>query len=132
MPRPAGTPKTGGRQKGTVNKRTAEVRDVLDRLQCDPIQVLAWLAMGDRKALGSKRAVPLDLRLWAAKELAQYVAPKLAAVRIEAEVKTETTLRAVIETPARLLPSQWEAAASLSRGADDGSHRVEPAHPSAG
>src|SRR5690348_5323708 len=30
MPRKAGTPKTGGRQKGARNKATAELRDIID------------------------------------------------------------------------------------------------------
>lgn len=34
--RPKGTPKTGGRQKGTPNKATVEVRDLCQRLLADP------------------------------------------------------------------------------------------------
>ncbi|MFA5649537.1 MAG: hypothetical protein WC914_00125 [Proteiniphilum sp.] len=32
MARPKGTPKTGGRKKGTPNKSTAEMRDLVQRL----------------------------------------------------------------------------------------------------
>ncbi len=117
MARPKGSTKTpgSGRKPGSLNKKTTEVLATLQRLNCDPIEVLAHLATNDKKALGSKKSVPLDIRLWAAKELAQYVAPKLAALKLEADIKQETVLRGVIETPARLPPGSWDQAASLSR-----------------
>jgi hypothetical protein len=37
--------KTGGRVKGTPNKRTAEVQEGLDALGCDPIEGMALLVM---------------------------------------------------------------------------------------
>lgn len=132
--RPKGVSKTegSGRKKGSVNKRTQFVIDTLARLKCDPIEVLAYLANGDKKALKSNKVVPYDIRVWAAKELLPYIAPKLASVQIEADIRQETKIKAVIETPARLSPAQWEHAASLSRQTHDGPNRVEAAHSAAG
>lgn len=47
MAKPPGSPKTGGRQPGTPNKRTREVADKLAALNCDPITAIAKLALGD-------------------------------------------------------------------------------------
>lgn len=69
MPRPIGLPKTGGRQKGTPNKRTEILRDVLEKLDCDVPQRLVTLLpqlSPDRQA---------DVLL----ELLQYVFPKRKA-----------------------------------------------------
>ena len=41
---PKGT-RVGGRQKGTPNKRTQEVSDILARLGCNPFQGMATIAL---------------------------------------------------------------------------------------
>jgi hypothetical protein len=66
--------KTGGRSKGTPNRKTLEVEEKLAEIGCDPIQAMAKIAAiamaaGDHRLAG-------DLY----KELAQYVAPKRKAV----------------------------------------------------
>ncbi len=71
--------KTGGRQAGTVNKRTQDVIDKLDRLKCDPIEGMALIA---KKAF-EEGNLPLAGQMF--KELAQYVAPKRKAVQIDTE-----------------------------------------------
>lgn len=114
--RPVGSPKPpgSGRKPGTPNKSTQLVQELCRRLSCDPFTVLCHFANGDRKALGL-RSIPAELRLRAATELAGYCAPKLAAVRVEAEVTATVEHRAVLEVPARLSPSQWERASQLSQ-----------------
>src|SRR5215471_5018362 len=62
----------GGRQKGTPNRKTAQVAERLRELRCDPIEGMARIAM-DEKA-------PLELRGRMYTELAQYVAPKRKAI----------------------------------------------------
>ena len=42
--------KTGGRKRGTPNKRTADLIERLERLKCDPIEALARIAKGAEKA----------------------------------------------------------------------------------
>jgi len=67
--------KTGGRQAGTPNKRTAAITERLEAIGCDPIEGMAQLAMD------STNSPELRGRMFA--ELAQYVAPKRKAVEIE-------------------------------------------------
>jgi hypothetical protein len=72
--RPPGYPRTGGRQPGTLNKKTVYARQILEEHGADPVEALAK-AMIDVK-------VPLDLRLDCAKALLPYVYPRLAAVEV--------------------------------------------------
>jgi len=68
--------KTGGRQVGTPNRRTQEVREQLIGLGCDPIEGMA------RLALDPSNSAELRARMYS--ELAQYVAPKRKAVDLSA------------------------------------------------
>jgi hypothetical protein len=47
MPRP----KTGGRQAGTPNKRTATIEEKLAALDCDPIEAMARLATNENEPM---------------------------------------------------------------------------------
>jgi hypothetical protein len=67
--------KTGGRQKGTPNKRTVERRRALEAIRASGKDPLTFF--GD---LLRNEAAPLDLRFAAAKELAPYVHPRLSSV----------------------------------------------------
>jgi hypothetical protein len=106
-------PPNSGRKPGSINAQTKWVRSLCEKLGLDPFEVLALVTKGDKKALGV-RSVPLSLRLRAAIELASYLAPKLAAIKIEADVKTEVKVRGVIEVPERLSPESWDAASRMS------------------
>jgi hypothetical protein len=64
--------KTGGRTKGTPNKRTQDVTERLAVLGCDPIEGMARIAMDEANT------PELRGRMYA--ELAQYVAPKRRAI----------------------------------------------------
>jgi hypothetical protein len=66
--------KTGGRKKGTPNRRTLEVVDLLNNLGCDPIEGMA------RLALDPTNSPELRGRLFS--ELAQYVAPKRKSIDV--------------------------------------------------
>jgi hypothetical protein len=68
MPRPKGSPKTGGRRLGTPNKRTDELAEKLSQLDCDPIAGLARIALAENTSP--------ELRVRCFAELAQYVHPK--------------------------------------------------------
>ena len=72
--RPKGLGKVpgSGRAKGTVNKRTAEIREMLLTLKCDPITGMARIAMNKRN--------PPELRGRMYSELAQYMWPKRKAI----------------------------------------------------
>jgi len=67
--------KTGGRQKGTPNKRTAERQVAIAAIRASGKSPMAFFA----DLLANEQA-PLELRFQAAKELAPYVHPKLASI----------------------------------------------------
>lgn len=103
--------KTGGRAKGTPNKATGSVQELLQRLRCDPFEGMARIANGDvpcgvchgtgrtkfqparglerlkertcESCYGSgKERLSPELRAKMYAELAQYVAPKRKAVEM--------------------------------------------------
>lgn len=59
--RPKGTPKTGGRAKGTPNKATVEVREVARRLVEDP----EYQDRFKRRLLAGELAPGVEQMLWA-------------------------------------------------------------------
>jgi hypothetical protein len=67
--------KTGGRQKGTPNRRTVEPQAALAAIKASGTSPMAFFA----DLLANEQA-PLELRFQAAKELAPYVHPRLASV----------------------------------------------------
>ena len=75
--------KTGGRQKGTPNKKTVERARVMADLRFsgnDPVTFFAEILRNE--------AAPLDLRFAAAKELAPFMHPKLASIEARTGGKT--------------------------------------------
>ena len=70
--------KTGGRKKGTPNKRTQEIQTKLETLGCDPIERMARIATDE--------ANPPELRLKAYSDLAPYLYPKRKAVEQSGEI----------------------------------------------
>lgn len=77
--------KTGGRIKGTPNRKTADVIERLERLGCDPIEGMAAIAMDPANA------PELRGRMFA--ELAGYVAPKRRALDVTAASAPPVTIR---------------------------------------
>jgi hypothetical protein len=76
--------KTGGRQCGTPNHKTADIREKLAAMGCDPIAGMAAIAMDEKQDIG--------LRAQMFKELAQYVAPKRKAIEMAGADGEELTL----------------------------------------
>ena len=75
--------KTGGRQKGTPNKKTAERAKLIEHLKFsgkDPVTFFAEILRNE--------SAPLDLRFAAAKELAPFMHPKLASIEARTGGKT--------------------------------------------
>ena len=71
--RPKTRAKTGGRKRGTPNRRTQHVVDLLAHLNCDPIEGLARLAKNSK--------TPLDVRVSCLRTLAAYSYPKPAPMK---------------------------------------------------
>lgn len=85
MARPKGIPKTGGRQKGTLNKRTRELEAKVGEAAVKIAAVLGCGAFdGDAHAylmsVYKDTTQPAMLRLDAAKAAAPFEKPKLASV----------------------------------------------------
>lgn len=83
MARIKGSPKTGGRMKGTPNKKSVDIQQQLEDLGCNPIEQMALLAKkaqeeGDNALAGQML-----------KELAQYVAPKRKSVEMTNDVTVD-------------------------------------------
>ena len=74
MARPKGQAKTGGRQRGTPNRKTHELAEKLEQLGCDPIEGLARTAMAPEP--------PPELKVRCYAELAQYVYAKRKAMEL--------------------------------------------------
>ena len=85
--RPKGTPKTGGRQKGTCNKDRAATVEKIMR-EADPLLFLCKVCRGDRMEAAAKPGdkkrtwwVPTgDQRISAAQTLARKVMPDQKAI----------------------------------------------------
>jgi hypothetical protein len=75
--------KTGGRAKGTPNKKTAERAKLLSALKVDGTDPVSFFA-----SILKNEDAPLDLRFNAAKELAPYAHPKLASIEARTGGKT--------------------------------------------
>jgi translation initiation factor 2 beta subunit (eIF-2beta)/eIF-5 len=56
---------------------------MLERLKCNPLEILAMIANNDIEALGEQQEIPIALRLKAASDLVPYIAPKLRASQVE-------------------------------------------------
>ena len=70
--KPKGKVAGSGRKAGTPNRRTREVQEMLDSLNCNPIEGMVRIAEDE--------SVELSLRARMYTELAQYVAPKRKAI----------------------------------------------------
>lgn len=73
--------KTGGRTKGTPNKRTQDLKDRIEALGCDPL--IAMVQIGEEAK--DKEDWPLAFNVY--RELMQYCYPKRRAVEIEATIE---------------------------------------------
>ena len=77
--------KTGGRAKGTPNKRTLEVMLRLENIGCDPLEGMARLAMDASNSP--------ELRGKMYSELAQYLYPKRRATELNIDDQNPCALQ---------------------------------------
>ena len=69
-----------GRPRGSKNARTVDLESKLEAMGCDPFAFMASIMIDE--------ANPIDLRLKAATELVQYIAPKRKAVAHTGDITT--------------------------------------------
>jgi hypothetical protein len=81
--------KTGGRVRGTPNRRTHYIEALLAHIGCDPIEGMARIAMDSQN--------PIEIRARMYAELAQYVAPKRKAVQIASDSSSPVVFNIGIE-----------------------------------
>lgn len=102
--------KTGGRQKGTPNKHKRtfreQLRDYCESIGVDPHRFMAdMIADAELVAIGVDDAgvavlapaVSKKMKLEAAKELAQYLEPKLKAVEHSGEIAQDIHIEVTLE-----------------------------------
>jgi len=106
--------KTGGRQKGTPNKRTQEALEILAELDCDPIEGMARIAKDEANSP--------ELRGRMLAELAGYAYPKRKAVEVtniaEPEPNSPGVTLAQVLTPQELQELRDRLAAAQAKGVD--------------
>lgn len=98
MPRQKGTPKTGGRQKGTPNKTTAAVKNYITEVLSDYMQPAKKGSKKPTLAEDIAAMLPED-RVRAMTQLAGYVIPKQQALSVAEQTQVEAdALTAWLET----------------------------------
>ena len=80
MSRPKGTPKTGGRQKGTLNKRNQELTELIQSKFPDYNPVLAMAEIANNEDVSP------EMRFQAHKEVAQYFECKRRAIEMTVDL----------------------------------------------
>ena len=70
-----------GRPPGAINKKTEELKKLLEQQPgMGPLEFLHWVV--------NNRRLSMELRIKAAADLAPFVAPKLSAVAVRADIET--------------------------------------------
>ena len=103
MARAKGTPKTGGRQKGTPNKRTREAATACAESGLTPVEYLV--------SVYRDPSVELDRRIDAAKAVAPYLHARLSTTTLKGDAESGTEIIVQINrftTPDGLLSAGGE------------------------
>lgn len=88
MPRKKGTPKTGGRQKGTQNKTTSAVKNYITQVLSDYMQPEKNGGKQPTLSADLRGMLPVD-RVRAMTQLAGYVIPKQQALSVAEQTQVE-------------------------------------------
>ena len=88
MPRQKGTPKTGGRQKGTPNKSTAAVKTYITQVLSEYMQPAKKGSKQPTLSQDLLDMLPED-RVRAMTQLAGYIIPKQQALSVEQQAQVE-------------------------------------------
>lgn len=88
MPRQKGTPKTGGRQKGTQNKTTSAIKNYITEALSEYMQPAKKGSKQPTLSADLLAMLPED-RVRAMTQLAGYVIPKQQALSVEQQAQME-------------------------------------------
>lgn len=112
--------KTGGRQKGTPNRKTAEAQASAARTAEAIAEVIPQAFEGDAHALlmmvYKDPSLPIDVRLDAAGKAIKFEKPALSSV--EAKVDQDVNIREPVDRPPRETREQWTARKMREIGPD--------------
>lgn len=120
--RPEGYPKTGGRQKGTPNKRTQKMRDateIFEKHQFDPIDAQINLY---------HQTTDMDLKARIAQNLTGYMYPKLTSQQVDMSANVTMQDHEIDALREELLDAaqkqmQWDTSYSRPSKENDGSNK---------
>lgn len=104
MPKPRGAAKSGGRAKGTPNKKTAELQEKVAQSGVTPLEFMLDIMRGDacpKDADPAQKIAFHALRFEAAKAAAPYVHAKLSSVELDANITTKTLAQELAELNAQ-------------------------------
>lgn len=87
-----------------TGKDRARVKALLEAVDCEPFTILAHIAMGHAAELGLDEPIGVSDRKDAAKELANYLAPKLKAIE---HVDVVAMQGGVMLIPAPVSMDEW-------------------------
>lgn len=93
-----------GRPKGSPNRKTQELMDIAERLECNPFEVLLLFAKGDFESLGYEKityrtfgettntelTISPELRQKAAKDACEYLFPKRKSVEVTTDLSKKS------------------------------------------
>lgn len=91
---PSGRPKEAKNKK----RKTFEVAEICERFNCDPFHILCQIAMGKLEDDEARRITP-RVRMEAASELAQYLAPKLKSIELSNQDESPMKINIMLGTP---------------------------------
>lgn len=104
-------PEGSGRKPGTVNKKTADLHEIAERLECNPFEVLILFAKRDWEALKlpewtdkmgkdgafvREATISPELQQKSAKDACEYLYPKRKAVEHSGAVDTNVSVEQFI------------------------------------
>lgn len=96
MPKPSfpkgksGNP--AGRPVGAKNKASFEVAEICKLHECNPFEVLAWIASNNKEKLGVDKDMGIYIRKEAAAELCPYLAPTLKSIEHKGSAENPLTV----------------------------------------
>lgn len=131
-----GHPRYGGRKKGSPVKRTAEAREIAEKLGFHPVEFLARVATEGvmLNPDGSKTVCDNAMRLDAAKAVSKFLVPTLAATQVtgknDGPVENVTfDMNKFLESPAAVEAAQ-KLSLAISNEPDDSPLEISPENPS--
>ena len=89
MPRPKGLPKTGGRRKGSINKKTRAIADHARQEGLTPLEYLCGIVRDEKQ--------PQAVRMQAAEKALPYMHPRLEMIAAMVDQRSTTEIKATSE-----------------------------------